>query len=293
MHSAIEMILARGPVITDGAWGTQFQARGLSPGECPEAWNLSHRQAVEEVAKAYVEAGSQIILTNTFGANSLMLRRHGLEGQTEALNRAGVEISLAAAAGVAAVFASMGPTGKLLIEGEATEAGLRAVYEEQARILAASGPAGIVLETMSDLEECVIALAAARETGLPVIVSMTFDSGKNRDRTMMGVTPEQAAKRLTEAGADGLGANCGSGIEAYVGICARLHAATQLPVWIKPNAGLPEMENGRTVYRTSAVDFAAHLPALLDAGASFIGGCCGTTPEFIRTLRSRMPRVEA
>ncbi|HEY3290088.1 MAG TPA: homocysteine S-methyltransferase family protein, partial [Anaerolineae bacterium] len=142
--------------------------------------------------------------------------------------------------------------------------------------------------TMSDLEEIKLAIAAAKSTGLPVIASMTFDSGKNKDRTMMGVTPEQAASELADAGVDVIGANCGQDIESYVSICSRLRAATQLPIWIKPNAGLPEMIDNKAVYRTTPQQFASHANKLIEAGASFIGGCCGSNPEFIRLLASSL-----
>ena len=280
----VEELVAAGPVVTDGAWGTELQARGLPPGECPDGWNLSHPERVEEVAGAYVEAGSRVILTNTFQASRLTLAGHGLAGRVAEINRAGVEISRRGAAGRARVFASIGPTGKLLVTGETTEEELREVFAEQARALAAGGAEAIVVETMSDLAEAKAALAAAKETGLPVVVSMVFDSGKNKDRTMMGATPEQVAQELTAAGADAVGANCGSGIAGYVPVCARLRAATHLPIWIKPNAGMPELIEGRTVWRTTPEEFASHVPALVEAGAGFIGGCCGTSPGFVRAL---------
>lgn len=281
-----ELVAECRPVITDGAWGTQLQARGLAPGECPDAWNLLHPDRVEEVARAYVEAGSRVILTNTFRANRLTLAAHGLAEKTVEINRAGAAISRRAA-GRARVFASMGPTGKVLMMGETTEGEMWETFAEQARALAAGGADAILIETMGDLEEAKLAVAGARETGLPVIASMVFDSGKNRDRTMMGTTPEQAARELTEAGADVIGANCGRGIAGYVDICRRLHAATDRPVWIKANAGLPELIEGRTVYRMTPEEFASYLPALIDAGAAFVGGCCGTGPEFIRQLRAQ------
>ena len=158
------------------------------------------------------------------------------------------------------------------------------MFAEQARSLAAAGADAIVLETMTDLAETTLAIRAARQTGLPVIASMVFDSGRNKDRTMMGATPEQVAAELTTAGADVIGANCGQGIEGYVAICRRLQAATGRPLWIKANAGLPELAEGRPQYRTTPSEFAAHVPALVEAGADFIGGCCGTTPDFIRAV---------
>jgi 5-methyltetrahydrofolate--homocysteine methyltransferase len=286
----LEKLLAAGPVVTDGAWGTQLQARGLAPGECPDAWNLTHPDLVEQVARAYVDAGSQVILSNTFGATSLSLGRHGLDAQTVEINRAGAAISKRAAAGKALVFASIGPSGKMLMSGEVTEEELLSSFAQQAQALKDGGADALVIETMADLAEAKIALAAAKRTGLPVVACVVFDSGKNKDRTMMGNTPEQAAAELTEAGADVIGANCGVGIAAYVPICTRLKANTNKPVWIKANAGLPEIVDGRTVWKTSPEEFAGFAPALVEAGASFLGGCCGTRPEFIAATLKALGR---
>jgi 5-methyltetrahydrofolate--homocysteine methyltransferase len=287
-HPVIAQLLVGGPVLTDGAWGTQLQDRGLQAGECPDAWNLLYPERVEEVARAYVEAGSQVILTNTFRANRLALERYGLAERTADINRAGVEISRRAAAGKALVFASIGPSGRMLVAGEITEDELVATFREQARALAEAGADAIVVETMADLTEARLAVTAALETGLPVVASMVFDSGRNKDRTMMGVTPEQAARDLSAVGAHVIGANCGQGIAGYVEICRRLHAATDRPIWIKPNAGLPEMVEGKAIYRVTPAEFASYVPALLEAGASFVGGCCGTTPDFIRAIASAL-----
>ena len=289
IHSLIQRLAAAGPVLTDGAWGTQLQARGLAPGENPDLWNLSRREKVSEVAGAYVDAGSQIILTNTFGANRFRLEGTGAEDRVKAINEAGARISREAAGSSVLVFASIGPSGKLLITGDVTEAELRAAFAEQAQALASGGADGIVVETMQDLEEARLAVDAAKATGLPVVASMVFDSGKDKDRTMMGATPEQAASALLEAGADVIGANCGQGIAGFVKICARLKSAADgHPVWIKANAGLPQTQTGRAVYAMTAAEFASHVPAVLSAGATFIGGCCGTTPEFIQLLRRQL-----
>src|ERR1035437_8906773 len=285
MHPLIQQLASHGPVITDGAWGTELQACGLALGDFPDAWNLTHPDRVGEVARAYVEAGSQVILTNTFGANRIRLGEQAVADRLAEINARGVEISLKAAAGRARVFASIGPTGKLLMSGEVTEAELRAAFAEQAQALAQARPDGLVVETMSDLEEAKLAVSAARETGFPVVACMVFDSGKDKDRTMMGTTPEQAAAGLLEAGADVVGANCGQGIAGFVKICARLKAAAGgHPGWIKANARLPQIRDGKSVYTTTAAEFAGHVPAVLEAGASFIGGCCGTSPGFIREL---------
>ena len=288
MNPLLKKLLARGPVIADGATGTQLQARGLAPGECPDSWNLSHATAVEEVARAHVEAGSEIILTNTFRANRQALAGHGLAEKTEEINRRGVEIARRVAAGQAAVFGSMGPSGKMLMTGEVGEEELSSAFEEQAHLLADAGVEGFALETLSDLVEAKLALAAARRTGLPVVVSMVFDSGKEKDRTMMGVTPEKAAEELTAAGADVIGSNCGRTIQNFIPLCRRLHSATDRPIWIKPNAGLPGWVEGRLVYPTTPEQFAGAIPALVEAGASFVGGCCGTTPEFIRAIKDQL-----
>jgi 5-methyltetrahydrofolate--homocysteine methyltransferase len=288
MSVSLVEILQSGPVITDGAWGTQLQARGLGVGECPDTWNLSHPDQVFEVARSYVEAGSRIILTNTFGANRIRLAGHSGPNPIEHINRAGVEISRRAAANQAFVFASLGPTGKMLMMGDVTEDDLRLAFTEQAQALAAGGADAIVVETMSDPAEAKIAVTAAKTTGLPVVACMVFDSGKNKDRTMMGNTPEEIARELAAAGADVIGANCGQGAAGYIPVCQRLHAATTLPIWIKANAGLPEMVDGKPVYHTTPIEFAGHVKDLVKAGAAFVGGCCGTNPDFIRAVKSAL-----
>jgi methionine synthase I (cobalamin-dependent) len=282
MHAFIANLTKDGPVLTDGAWGTQIMKRGLQPGECPDSWNLSHPGKVEEVAREYVDAGSRVILTNTFGANRYALGKSGLADKVAEINIKGVEISRKAAGRRACVFASMGPTGKLLATREVTENDLQQAFEEQAQAMAKAAPDAILVETMMDLTEARIAATAARQTGLPVIACMVFDSGRLKDRTMMGNTVEQAVEVLSGTGVDAIGANCGQGIEGFIPICRRMRAATGLPLWMKPNAGRPELVDGRAVYRTTAQEFVRFVPELVQAGASFVGGCCGTEPAFIR-----------
>jgi len=290
MHELIARMIEGGPVLTDGAWGTQMQARGLDVGACPDEWNLSNPQAVEEVAQAYVDAGSQVIITNTFGATRFCLTRHGLNDKVVEINRAGAEISRRAAGDRAKVFASMGPSGVMLMMGEVTPDELRDAFVVQAEALAEGGADALVVETMSDPAEAKVAVEAARTTGLPVVACMVFDSGKDHDRTMMGTTPEEAAQILSEAGADCIGSNCGQGIEGFLPICQRLHTATDRPIWIKANAGLPEMVAGETVYKQTPEGFADHVPELVEAGASFVGGCCGTSPKFIQAVQRKLTR---
>ncbi|MBN2191926.1 MAG: homocysteine S-methyltransferase family protein [Polyangiaceae bacterium] len=273
--------LLPGPVVTDGAWGTELQLAGLGAGDCTDAWNVQHPDRVEVVARAYVDAGSHVILTNTFGANRLQLARHGLAREVAAINRAGVAISRRAAGTSAAVFASLGPTGRLLGMGQTTESELREVYSEQARALAEAGADALVLETFADLDELRPAIAAAKEMEMTVVASMVFDSGARHDRTMMGTTPERAAEAMAEAGADVIGANCGRGSSGYVAVCQRMRQTVEHPLWIKPNAGLPELIDGKTIYRTSAADFVHDVLDIVAAGASFVGGCCGTNPGYL------------
>jgi 5-methyltetrahydrofolate--homocysteine methyltransferase len=283
---------ARGSTtLCDGAWGTEFQKLGASVGACMDEWNLTKPHFVEQVARSYVEAGSRVILTNTFRANAISLAPHGLQDRTDEINRAGVRISREAADGTALVFASMGPSGKLLLTKEVTSEQLKAAFSQQAKALASEGPDAILIETMTDLTEARIAAAAALETQLPVVVSFVFDSGKNRDRTIMGTTPEQIAAALQSDGVQAIGANCGIGIREFIPVCQRLAAATRLPIWIKPNAGLPEMVDGVARYKTSPAEFSESVPLLVEAGATFLGGCCGTTPEFIRQI-AQLPALK-
>ena len=288
MHDTILQLLNERLVILDGAWGTELQKQGLKPGESPEALNLQRPELVEAVAASYVAAGSRVIITNTFGANRFTLERHGLADKVEEINRTGAEISKRAAGDKALVFASVGPTGKMLLMEEVTEEELFDAFSEQAQALAAGRADGLVIETMSDLEEAKIALQACKATGLPVVASMVYDAGTDLDRTMMGTTVEQATTELTEAGADVIGSNCGQGIAGFVKLCAKMKANTNLPIWIKGNAGLPEMIDGKAIYKTTPEEFASFAHPLIDAGADFIGGCCGTSPDFIRAMKSAL-----
>jgi len=285
MHPLIESLIKEGIVVTDGSWGTQLQKKGLRRGECPDSWNLNHPDWVESVARGYVDAGSRVILTNTFQSNRLSLGRFDLAHKVAEINARGVEISKQAAAGKAYVFASSGPSGQRLWTKETTEAELQDVFAEQADAVAKAGADGIIVETMIDLVEAKIAAGAAKQTGLPVVASLVFDSGEHKDTTLMGNTPEQAVAELTELGVDGVGANCGQGIEGYIPICKRLRAATTLAVWIKPNAGLPEVEDEKTIFYTTAQEFVRFVPDLIQCGANFIGACCGSDPEFVKEIR--------
>ncbi|MFO0892691.1 MAG: homocysteine S-methyltransferase family protein [Isosphaeraceae bacterium] len=273
-----------GLIITDGAWGTEFQKLGLGIGEPSDFWNLARPGDVESVARSYVEAGSRVILTNTFRSNAVALTSATSAGEIAELNRRGAELSRRAAGSDVRVFGSMGPTGKLLATGEIDAGAVGDAFREQAAALASGGVDALLLETFSDLEEARLAVRAVKDLDLPIVVSFAFDSGKNKDRTMMGVKPEAAGAAMAEEGASAVGANCGAGPEAFAEVCRRLKEASGLPVWIKPNAGLPTLEAGRPKYTMDPEAFATFLPALAAAGASFLGGCCGTSPAYIQAL---------
>ena len=273
-------------LIADGATGSQLTERGLPPGCAPEQWNLEKPEVVGDIARAYVEAGADIISTNTFGGSGFKLAGAGLADKVELVNRCGVELSVKAAAGKALVFASVGPTGLFLEPvGDAKVADVTACFAEQIRAIVSAGADGVCIETMTDLAEACAALAAARANcDLPVVVSMTYDKVQTGYATMMGVKPDRAAADLQAAGADIVGANCGAGIEQIIEITRITSQATDLPIWAKPNAGLPELVDGKTVFRQGPAEMAGHFAELVAAGAVIIGGCCGTTPEHIRLL---------
>ncbi len=281
------------PAIADGAWGTELQKLGLPVGDCPDEWNLTRPDAVRGVAESYLRAGSQIILTNTFGANPFQLSRHGLEKRLVEINQAGARISVETAALVRretgrddiVVLGDIGPSGKLLLMGDVTEKELLAGFSDQAKALVHAGVQGLIVETMSDVEEMAIAVRAARSTRMPVVASMTFDRDAGGGyHTMMGNTPALFVQRASEAGATAIGANCGTGIESYVGLASELRKLTDKPVWIKANAGMPELIDGKAVYTMEPESYCRYAGQIIRAGVDMIGGCCGTDPRFIAAI---------
>jgi 5-methyltetrahydrofolate--homocysteine methyltransferase len=286
MSKFTELLGRKKVLISDGAWGTQLSARGLPLGSLPESWNLERPDEVRAVAAGYVEAGSDIVLTNSFGGSRIKLGKAGLAGKVEEINRRAAELSREAAGEKVLVFASIGPTGEFMAPlGTLSETEVVEAFGEQVRALLAGKPDGLVLETMTDLGEIRAALKAARENSdLPVVACMTFDKGAAGYATMMGVKPEAAAEDLSRAGVDAVGANCGTGVENMTEIVALMAPVTELPVWAKANAGLPELVDGQTVFRQTPGDFGAAAPRLVEAGARIVGGCCGTTPDHIRAL---------
>ncbi|UCF97464.1 MAG: homocysteine S-methyltransferase family protein [Spirochaetaceae bacterium] len=284
-------------LVADGAWGTLLQAQGLAPGSCPEIWNVEEPDKVRNVAEAYAKAGSDLVLTNTFGGSSLALRRHGLAERTEELNAAGARLSLEGAGGKM-VAASIGPTGEFLPPmGKISEEEMRSAFALQIRAVLGAGVRILCIETMTAVEEAVCAVQAAREVAaqlsipVEVMATMTFTNTPRGYRTFMGVGCTTAVERLSEAGADVLGSNCGNGIEQMVPIAREFRQTTDKPVLVQANAGLPQIENGITVFRQSPDHMAQWIPQLVEAGVSIIGGCCGTTPEHIRAIRGQIDRL--
>ena len=280
----------RGSVlVADGAWGTEFFKRGLMQGSPPDEWNLTHPEIVREITREYIESGADIVLTNTFGANRFRLEPHGLSDRVKEINASAAAIAREVAAGRALVAGDIGPSGRFLTMGEVTPEELSEVFAEQARALAAAGVDWIVVESMTDVEEMAIAVRAAVQTAkVPVVASMTYNRTPKGYRTMMGNTPEICVKRAEEAGASVIGANCGSGIEDYVPLAPLLRGMTQLPLWVKANAGIPQIIGGKVAYPLTAEEYAAYVPALISAGVDVIGGCCGTDPGFVRAIRGKV-----
>lgn len=274
-------------LVSDGAWGTFLQKKGLQPGECPEEWNLSRAEDVLDIAQSYVKAGADMIETNSFGANYFKLKNYGLENRVKEINQAAARISRKAAGSNHFVMGSVGPTGKLLIMEEVTEAQLYDAFKEQSMALESGGVDAIIIETMTDLEEARIAVRAAKEnTGCSVFCTMTFDKILGGGyRTMMGISPSEMTDALVAEGASVIGANCGNGIMDMIGIVKEIRQVNaSIPILIHANAGLPQYHDGQTVFPESPEDMASMVKDIAIAGANIIGGCCGTTPEHIRKM---------
>jgi 5-methyltetrahydrofolate--homocysteine methyltransferase len=280
-------------LIADGAWGTFLHQKGLQSGQCPELWCIERPAAVLEVASAYIDAGADMVETNSFGGSSLKLAHYGLASRAAELNEAAARISRQAAGPDRWVIASVGPTGKLLLLGDVTEQQLYDSFKEQAVALERGGADALCIETMSAIDEATIAIKAARDnTKCQVICTFTFEKTlQGGYRTMMGATPADAAKAALDAGADIIGANCGNGIERMIDVVAEIRAALPAAViMVQANAGLPHHVDGKDVFPETPQQMAAQVPALMKAGANIIGGCCGTTPPHIRAIKDVISR---
>ena len=271
-------------LIADGATGTQLQKAGLPPGYTPELWNIEKPNAILAHHKTYLDAGSDIILTNTFGGNPIKLRAANLDARAEELNKAGAVLARKAAGMDHFVFGDIGPTGKLFTPlGELLEEDAIHAYEIQIRALAEGGVDAILIETMSALEEARVAVIAAKNvTNLPIIVTMSFDT---RGRTMMGIKPAFAVKELWSMGIQVVGANCGRTLTETLTAIQEMRAASPESILMaKPNAGLPNLENNQSVYDVTPDTMAEFALKFQAEGVKIFGGCCGSNPDHIKAI---------
>ena len=285
MDTKLKDHLAQGKLlIADGATGTMLMAAGLPAGAAPELWNAERPEQVLKLYQAYLDAGSQIILTNTFGGSRIKLAKTGLAERTHELNLAAARLARQAAGEAAYVAGDIGPTGELMAPmGTLTYEQALEAFSEQARALAEGSVEAIWIETMSDLAEARAAVTAARqETNLPVFCSLSFG---RKARTIMGVTPSQAALELWPLGLTAIGANCGEGLEMIPEVLAQMRQALPEATLIaKPNAGLPKLVDGKTVYDLEPAQFASRMSGFVEQGAQIIGSCCGSSPAYISAL---------
>jgi 5-methyltetrahydrofolate--homocysteine methyltransferase len=294
MKTSLKEAIQQRPLLGDGAMGTQLMIAGLEQGACGEEWNLAHPDRVLAIQRRYAEAGSDCILTNTFGGSRIMLNRHGNADDVGAINTAGVDIvreAFKSAGREGYVIGDIGPFGGLMEPyGEFTEQQVRDAFIEQAKALVEAGADAIIIETQTSLEELGIGIEAAKEAGAPCIIgSMAYDVTLDGStfRTMMGVDPERAAEFMLEAGADVVALNCGTRMDMHRAKEAveRYRSATALPVMAQPNAGQPKLVNMKVVYDETPDEMVKGVRPLLEAGANIVGGCCGSTPEHIRAFR--------
>ncbi|HZP72806.1 MAG TPA: homocysteine S-methyltransferase family protein [Gaiellaceae bacterium] len=284
------MIFGEGVVLADGATGTNYQRMGIEPGVAPEEWVFDEPAKVQELHRRFVAAGSQLVLTCSFGASSLRLADERLTGRATEVNRRAAELAREAAGDGVLVAGSIGPTGHLADPlGPLTKELALATFAEQAEALAAGGVDLLVLETFFSLDEGLWAVEAIRRaTGLPLVVSYSFDQGT---RTMMGLTPTQVVEAFAPLGVDAIGANCGKSLASTDEIVDELLAvAGDLPLWVKPNAGVPRVVGEEVVYDAGPEDLARHLAGYAGRGVKVVGGCCGSTPEHIAAVAAALRR---
>jgi len=280
------------PLLGDGAMGTQLMLAGLIHGHCGEEWNLIHPEKVLAIQRRYAQAGSDCILTNTFGGSRIMLNRHGAADRVAAINQAAVWIAREAFGGREGyVIGDIGPLGGLMKPyGDFPEAQVRDAFKEQAKALIDGGAEAIIIETQTGLEELGLAIDAAKEAGAPCTIgSMAYDVTLDGStfRTMMGIDPERAAEFMRERGADVIALNCGTGMDMTRARTAvqRYKQVSDLPVMVQPNAGQPRLVNMKVVYDETPEQMVKGVVPLLEAGANIIGACCGSTPDHIRLFR--------
>jgi 5-methyltetrahydrofolate--homocysteine methyltransferase len=287
----LERVRSGEPVVFDGGYGTMLFAAGLENGACPELWNDTHPDVVRGIHRAYFEAGSDFVETNTFGGSRLKLNEYRLGERTRELNEKGARLARAAAGPGGWVAGSIGPTSRLPAEyeplGDTTDEEYFETFREQAEALAEGGADLFAVETMMFPQEALAAIRACKAaTGLPVMATMFFayEELHDRDRTMWGESPAEVAKNLLAGGADVVGMNCGRGPDRAIVIVREMRAVTGAPLVAYPNAGLPITTGDRVTYELDPEPMAREYPALLDAGCNIVGACCGSTPEHVRLI---------
>jgi 5-methyltetrahydrofolate--homocysteine methyltransferase len=289
--------LRQGLFLLDGAMGTQLISHGVEPGKCNELLNLESPGLVMRIHNAYIHAGSDAVLTNTFGGNGFALARHGLANRVRDVNTAGAHLARKAAGRAKYVLGDIGPTGDFLEPlGHLKPDQLRATFADQAKALLAGGADGFIIETMSAIEEVVLAIKAAKAISpdLPILASMSFDKRGPDFKTMMGVDVKTAVSSLVSAGADAVGFNCGTTtLDEYVELAKSFVAAVRASgknvlVLAEPNAGRPELVDGKAVYKVTPDEFADAAQKIYAAGVTIIGGCCGSGPDHIKALAKKL-----
>jgi len=290
-------ILKTGKIlVSDGAWGTFLYQKGLKAGDCPDLWSTTCYDAVKDIAQTYINAGADMVESNSFGANRFKLQHFGLHHKVSEINEAAARASREAAGHDRHVIASIGPTGKMLLMGDVTEDEWYDCFREQAAALEKGGADAVCIETMSDADEAVQAIKAAKEnTALEVIATFTFEKTLQGEyRTMMGLLPAEAVRAAVEAGADIVGTNCGNGMERMIDIVKEIRAEfPDVFILVHANAGLPVLVDGASVFPETPEMMASCVPALVQAGANIVGGCCGTTPAHIMAMKQAVDQLNA
>jgi len=288
--------IQEGLFFLDGAMGTQLISRGFGVGICTEYLNIEKPEVVLQIHQSYIEAGSDAVITNTFGANSYSLKRHGHSDKVAKVNIAAAGIARRAAGEEKYVLGNIGPTGRMLEPfGDMTVAGCKKVFTEQARALADDGVDGFMIETMTDLNELAVAITAVKAVcSLPIFASLAYDYGPKGFRTMMGVDVDSTVSQIVSLGVDAVGFNCGSlTLENYIQLASQYAKSlsklgARIQLLAEPNAGLPEIEDGQAVYKVLPEDFAKAARKIHSTGVNIIGGCCGTGPEHIRAMVEKL-----
>ncbi len=278
-------------LVSDGAMGTMLIQKGMPEGECPDYWGIKEHKILRLIHQEYIAAGTDIIITNTFGANWVKLKKYNLEKKLVEINKTAVSIAKDAASGKAYVFGEIGPTGEYLKPaGNLTSEETLHIFTDQVKVFDEAGVDAIILDTFSDMEELKTAIMAVKEnTGIPLAASMTFQKLQSKGfRTTSGVTIPQFVNESLLAGCDIIGSNCTVTASDMADIVSGIRALGTAFVIAQPNAGSPRLEKNRTVYDETPDSFAESIPRIRQAGANIIGGCCGTTPDYIRKIKEAL-----